>query len=88
MDADYFGLPDDTQIDLSPNASNQKIKLLEEKVTIHDSEQSLQTISPILNSKGMGTRCINQKAPLIFEQNQSSPDWVTGLVGETVICEM
>ena len=35
MHADYFGLPDDTRIDSSPNASNQKIKLLEEKVTIH-----------------------------------------------------
>ncbi len=44
MHADYFGLPDDKRIDSSPNASNQKIKLLEEKVTIHDSEQSLQTI--------------------------------------------
>jgi hypothetical protein len=40
MHADYFGLPDDTRIDSSPNASNQKIKLLEEKVTIHDSAQS------------------------------------------------
>jgi hypothetical protein len=87
MHADYFGLPDDTLIDSSPNASNQKIKLLEEKITIHDSEQSVQTISPILNSEGTGTRCINQKAPLISEQNQLSTDWLTGLEGETVICE-
>ena len=42
--AEYFDLPDDTRIDSTPHASNQKIKLLEEKVTIHDSEQSLQTI--------------------------------------------
>jgi hypothetical protein len=70
MQADYFCLPDDTQIDSSSNASNQKIKLMEKKVTIHDSEQSLQTISPIFNSEGTGTRCINQKAPLMSEQNQ------------------
>jgi hypothetical protein len=44
MHADYFDLPDDTQIDSSPNASNQKIKLLEEEFTIDDSEKSLQTI--------------------------------------------
>jgi hypothetical protein len=45
----------------------------------------LQTISPILNSKGTDTLCINQKAQLISEQNQLSPDWVTGLEGGTVI---
>jgi hypothetical protein len=84
MHADYFGLPDDTRTDSSPNASNQKFKLLEEKVTIDDSEQSLQTFSPILNSHGAGTGCINQKAPLMSEQNQLSPDWVTGLEGETI----
>ncbi len=74
MHADYFGLPDDTRIDSSPNASDQKIKLLEEKVTIHDSELSvqspLQTISPILNSEEMDTQCINHKAPLMSE-----PSW-------------
>ncbi len=37
MHADYFDLPDDTQIDTSPNALNQKIKLLEEEVTVDDS---------------------------------------------------
>ncbi len=42
MHADHFGLSDDTRIDSSPNALNQKIKLLEEKVTIHDSQKSLQ----------------------------------------------
>jgi hypothetical protein len=87
MHADYLGLPDDTLIDSSPNASNQKIKLLEEKVTTHDSEQSSQTISRILNSEGTGIRCINQNAPLMSEQNQLSPDWVIVLEGETVICE-
>ena len=40
MYSDYFDLPDDTRIDSSPKASNQKIKLLEEVVTIDDSEQS------------------------------------------------
>jgi hypothetical protein len=87
MHAHYFGLPDDTLIDSSPNASNHKIKLLGEKVTIHDSRQLLQTISPILNSEGTGTRYINQKAPLMSEQNQLSPDCVTGLEEEIVICE-
>ncbi len=43
MHSDYFDLPNDTRIDSSPNASNQKIKLLEEEITIDDSEQSLQT---------------------------------------------
>jgi hypothetical protein len=87
MHADHFGLPDDTRIDSSQNCSNQKIKLLEVKVTIHDSEQSLQTILPILNSEGTDTLCINQKAQLMSEQNQSSPDRVAGLEGETVICK-
>jgi hypothetical protein len=87
MHADYFDLPDDTRIDSAPNSSNQKTKLLEEEVTIDDSEQALQTILPILNSEGTGTQCINQKAPLMSEQNKLSPDWVTGLQVETVICE-
>ena len=47
----------------------------------------LQTISPILSSEGTDTQCINQKAHLISEQNQLSPDWVAGLEGGTVICE-
>jgi hypothetical protein len=47
-------LPDDTRVDTSVNSSNQKIKLLED-VTIDDSEQLQQTISPILNLEGMGT---------------------------------
>jgi hypothetical protein len=44
MHADYFGLPDDTRIDSSPNDSKQKIKLLEEKVKFMIPEKSLQTI--------------------------------------------
>jgi hypothetical protein len=64
--ADYYDLPDDTRINSSPNPSNKQIKLLEE-VTIDDSEQSLQTISPILVSEETGTQleCMNQKAPLM-----------------------
>jgi hypothetical protein len=82
MHAHYFDWTDDTRIDSSPNAPNQKIKLLEEEeVTIDDSEQSLQTISPILISEGTGTQCINQKPPLMSEQNKLFPDWVTGLEG-------
>jgi hypothetical protein len=86
MHADFYDLPDDTRHNVSANVLN-KIKILEEEVTIDDSEQSLQTISPILNSEGTDTQCINQKAQLMFEQNQLSPDWVAGLEGETVICE-
>jgi hypothetical protein len=86
MRADLFDLPDDTRIDSFPNASNQKIKLLVGEVTNNDCEQSLQTISPILNSEGTDAQCINQKAPLMSGQNKLSPDWVTGLEGETVIC--
>ncbi len=49
----------------------------------------MQTISPILSLEGTDTQCIrgNQKAHLMSEQNQLSPDWVTELEGETVICE-
>ncbi len=70
----------------SANSSN-KIKILEEEVTINDSEQSLQTISLILSSEGTDTQCINQKAHLMSEQNQLSPDWVAGLEGGTIICQ-
>ena len=47
----------------------------------------MQTISPILSSEGTDFQCINQKAILMCEQKQLSPDWVAGLEGETVICE-
>jgi hypothetical protein len=86
MHADFYDLPDDTRYNASANSSN-KIKILEEEVTNDDSEQSLQTISSILSSEGTDTLCINQKAHLMSEQNQLSPDWVTRLEGETVICE-
>ena len=86
MHADLYDLPDDTRHNSSANSSNQKIKLLEE-VTIDDSEQSQQTISPILHWEGTGTQCINQKAPLTSDKEVLFPDWVTGLEGETVTCE-
>jgi hypothetical protein len=86
MHADLYDLPDDTRHNTSANSLN-KIKLLEEEVTIDDSKQSLQTISPILSSDGTDAQCINQKAQLMSEQNQLSPDWVAWLQGETVICE-
>ncbi len=57
MHADFYDLPDDTRYDTSANSSN-KIKILEEEVTINDSKQSLQTISPILSSEGTDTQCI------------------------------
>ncbi len=47
----------------------------------------MQTISPILSSEGTDTQCINQKAHLMSEQKQLSPNWVAGLEGETVNCE-
>ncbi len=43
MLADFYNLPDDTRRNASANSSN-KIKILEEEVTINDCEQSLQTI--------------------------------------------
>ncbi len=72
--------------------SNEKINLLVqlEEVTNDDSEQSQQTISPVLNLGGTGTKCINQKALLTSDKGVSdsvSPDWVTGLEGGTVTCE-
>ncbi len=84
MHADFYDLPDDTRYNASTNSSN-KIKILEEEVTNDDCEQSLQTISPILSSEGTDNQCINQKAHLMSEQNQLSPDWVAGLEWETVI---
>ncbi len=86
MHADFYNLPDDTRYNASANSSN-KIKILEEEVTIDDCEQSLQTISLILSSELTDTQCINQKAHLMSEQNQLSPDLVAGLEGGTVICE-
>jgi hypothetical protein len=85
MHADFYVLPDSTRYNTSADSSN-KSKILEEEVTINDCEQSLQTISPILSSEGTDTRCINQKAHLMSEQNQLSPDWVAGLEGGTVKC--
>ncbi len=84
--ADSYDLPDDTRYNTSANSSNHKIKLLEE-VTIGDSEQSQQTTSPILNLEGTSTQYINQKATLMSNKEVLFPDWVTGLDGETVICE-
>ncbi len=86
LHADFYDLLDNTRYNTSADSSN-KIKILEEEVTINDYKQSLQTISPILSSEGTDTQCINQKAHLMSEQNQLSPDWVAGLEGETVICE-
>ena len=86
MHADFYDVPDNTRYNASADSSN-KIKILEEEVTIDDCEQALQTISPILSSEGTDTRCINQKAHLMSEQNQLSPDWVAGLEGGTVKCD-
>ncbi len=57
MHSDYFDLPDDTRIDSSPKASNQKIKLLEEVVTIDDSEQSLLGFQAITDLEFGGNGC-------------------------------
>ena len=43
-------------------------------------------IALILTSEGTDALYINQRAHLMSEQNQLSPDWVAGLEGETVIC--
>ncbi len=43
MHADFYDLPDDTRHISATNSSNN-IKILEQEVTIDDSEQSLQTI--------------------------------------------
>ena len=86
MHADFYDLPDKSRYNTSADSSN-KNKILEEEVTINDCEQSLQTISPILSSEGTDTQCINQKAHLMSEQKQLSPDWVAGLEGNTVNCK-
>jgi hypothetical protein len=86
MHADFYDLPDDTR-DATYADLSSKGKILEEEVTINDCEQSLQTISPILSSEGTEIPCITQKAHLMFEQKQLSPDWVAGLEGNTVDCE-
>jgi hypothetical protein len=78
MHADFFQLPDNTRFNTSADSSN-KVKILEEEVTINDCEPSLQIISPILGSEGTDTQCINQKAHLMSDQNQLSPDWVAEL---------
>ncbi len=52
--ADFYDLPDDTRYNASANSPN-KIKILEEEVTIYDCKQSLQTISLILSSEGTDT---------------------------------
>jgi hypothetical protein len=80
MHADFYDLHDHTCYNASANSSN-KIKILEEVVTIDDSEQSLQTISSILSLEGTETQCINQKAHLMSEQNQLSQNWVAELEG-------
>jgi hypothetical protein len=87
MHADFYDLPDNSRYNTSADSSN-KIKILEEEVTINDCEQSLQTISPTLSSEGTDTQCINQKTHLMSQQKQLCPDWVAGLEGNTVICEM
>ena len=87
MHADFYDLPDDTRYRASANSPNQKIKLLEE-VTLDDSEQSQQTISPILNLEGTGTQCINQKAPLMSDKEVLFPDWVTTLEGGPSLAKM
>jgi hypothetical protein len=86
MHADFYDLPDNTRDKTSADSSNTT-EIMEEEVTINECEQSLQTISQILSSEGTDTQSINQKAHLMSEQNQVSPDWVAGLEGENVICE-
>jgi hypothetical protein len=73
MHADFYDLPDNTRYVAYADSSN-KSKILEEEVTINDCEQSLQTISPIFSSEGTEIPCINQKAHLMSEQKQLSPD--------------
>jgi hypothetical protein len=73
MHADFYDLPDDTRYSTTAKSPKQ-IKSLQEEVTTDDSEQSLQTISPILSQEGTGTRCINQNAQLMSETNQLFPD--------------
>jgi len=86
MHADFYDLPDKSRYDTSADSSS-KSKILEEEVTINACEQSLQTISLIFSSEGTDIPCITQKAHLMSEQKQLSPDWVAGLEGNTVNCE-
>ena len=86
MHADFYDLPDDTR-DATFADKSSKGKIPEDEVIINDCEQPLQTISPILSSEGTDIPCITQKAHLMFEQKQLSPDWVAGLEGNTVNCE-
>ncbi len=44
-------------------------------------------LAEVDSCRNTDTQCINQKARLMSEQNQLSPDWVAGLEGEAVICE-
>ncbi len=87
MHADFYNLPDDTRYNASAKSSN-KIKMLEEEVTIDDREQSLQTISPILSSEGTDTQCINQKAHLMSEQAHYFQTGSLGWRGITSIAKM
>ncbi len=86
MHTDYYDLPDQTR-DVLPADQSNKSKIMEEEVTLNSCKQSLQTISPILSSEGTEIPCITQKAHLMFEQKQLSPDWAAGLEGNTVNCE-
>ncbi len=56
MHADFYDsdLTDNTRFNTSADSSN-KIKILEEMVTINDCEQSFQTISLILRLEGTDT---------------------------------
>jgi hypothetical protein len=83
MHADFYDLPHDTRYAAYADSWN-KSKILVEEVTINDSKQSLQTISPIFSLEGTEIPCINQEALLMSEQKQLSPDWVAGLEGNTV----
>jgi hypothetical protein len=86
MHADFYDLPDDTRDATYADPPSKGI-ILDEEVTINDCAQPLQTLSPILSSEGTDIPCITQKAHLMFEQKQLSPDWVAGLEGNTVNCE-
>ena len=66
MHADFYDLPDNTR---SLHDCEQSLHNCSQSC-----KQSLQTISPILSSEGTDTQCINQKAHLMSEQNQLSPD--------------
>ncbi len=69
--ADYYDFPDDTRYKASVN-SLKKIKLMEGEVTIDDSGQSLQTISPISSSEGI--RESNSAKPTTAHDADSDTD--------------